>query len=94
MAISPWLPAFDAFSDPGLTVATILACRKGVINKFVVEKLLFGDDQGVPLPSQCSRSIMDRRHVGAGDGRNRAIDRRMSWNMVRDTATSASWNVT
>jgi hypothetical protein len=83
------LPAFDTFNDAGLTVATILACRDGVINKFVVEKLLFGDDHGAPLPSQHSRSIADRCHVGAGDGRSRAMDRQARVPGALARATSA-----
>jgi len=33
-------------------------------------------------------------HAGAGGARNRAISDRISWNICRGTATSATWKVT
>jgi hypothetical protein len=43
-------------------------------------------------PSVASdRSPVD---AGAGDAVSRAMSDSMSWNICRDTATSASWNVT
>ena len=52
----------------------------------------------------CGKAHLDHRcvaasdlsalHAGAGGARSRAISARMSANICRDTATSASWNVT
>jgi hypothetical protein len=33
-------------------------------------------------------------HAGAGGARNRAISDKISWNICRDTATSANWKLT
>jgi hypothetical protein len=41
-----------------------------------------------------ARIYLYARHAGAGGARSRAISARMSANICRDTATSASWNVT
>jgi hypothetical protein len=41
-----------------------------------------------------SHVIRSPGHAGAGGARRRAISDRMSWNICRDTATSASWKVT
>ena len=42
-------------------------------------------------PSYCDPSTP---HAGAGGARNRAISIKISWNICRDTATSANWKVT
>src|SRR5260370_31798177 len=52
--------------------------------------------QGAP-PLCCRRLphlIPKGPHVGAGGARIRAISDRISWNICRDTATSAIWHVT
>jgi hypothetical protein len=56
--------------------------------------MLFPDQQSAPLLLLSSHSIANRRHVGAGNARNRAMNRKMSGSMPCDTATLASWNVT
>ena len=49
--------------------------------------------QGAPLPAVASASPF-AGHAGAGGARSRAMSMRISANICRDTATSASWNVT
>jgi len=52
-------------------------------------------DQGVPMPSWSVAHPTPRApHAGAGGARRRAISDRISWNIWRDTATSAIWKVT
>jgi hypothetical protein len=41
-----------------------------------------------------SYSIPFPGHAGAGGARSRAISIKISWNICRDTATSANWKVT
>jgi hypothetical protein len=47
-----------------------------------------------PLLSSFVASDHRASHAGAGGARNRAISDRISWNICRDTATWAIWNMT
>src|SRR5215212_8888743 len=53
-----------------------------------------GLHQGISRPSPLPHLLPFPPHAGAGSARSRAISDRISANIWRGTATSASWNVT
>jgi hypothetical protein len=53
-----------------------------------------GLHQGTPRPSFPATFAPVNPHAGAGGARSPVISDRMSANICRDTATSASWKVT